>query len=112
MICAGIVAEVPLGWNPVTPALAVAVQLKVAPVIDDVNAIALVEVPEQIVWERLVLVIAGAGFSVKVCVAAAALPHSLPTTKETVCGPGAVYETVPGLAAFDVAGVPPGKVQA
>jgi hypothetical protein len=86
--------------------------LYVVPGINVVNAIALVNVPEQTVWVRSVLVIAGAAFSVKVCVAVAEFPHSLLTTKEMVCGPGAVYEIEPGSLALDVAGVPPGKVHA
>ena len=83
------VLPVPFAWNPVTPAEAEAVQVKVAFGGVVVSVMAVVEVPEHIAWFGTVVTI-GCGLSAKVSVAVAEFPHSLVTTSETVWFPEAV----------------------
>lgn len=88
MVCIGIVL-VPDVKNPVTPGVAVAVQLNVVPLGLAVKLTKVVDEPEQIVWFKTELVIIGAVFTEKVWVAVLEGPHSLVATKETVYGPPA-----------------------
>jgi hypothetical protein len=39
------------------------------------------------------------------------VPHSFITDKFTVCEPGKAKLTAPGIALFEVAGIPPEKLQ-
>ena len=62
IVCKGIVL-VPFAVKPDTPAVAVAVHAKVAPLTSDVNVTNVVLVPEQIVCDNGELVTAGFGFT-------------------------------------------------
>ena len=66
------------------PAVAVAIQLKVVPDGVAVKLTKVVDEPEQMVWFKLVLVMAAAVFTEKVWVAVLEGPHSFEATKETV----------------------------
>jgi hypothetical protein len=83
IVCMGIVL-VPEGANPEIPAVAVAVQLKVAPAGLELKGTNAVEEPEQIVWVKGVLVKTGVSFMVKDFVAVVEEPHSLVTIKDTI----------------------------
>ena len=65
MVCTGIV-PVPLAAKPDTPAVAVAVQAKVAPPTSEVRVTSVVLAPEQIVCVNGLLVTVGIGFTVTV----------------------------------------------
>ena len=65
MVCIGIVF-VPDVKKPVTPEVAVAVQLHVVPLGLAVKLTKAVDEPEQIVWLKLALVMTGAVFTEKV----------------------------------------------
>ena len=75
IVCTGIV-PVPLAVNPDTPVVAVAVQVKVAPITLDVRVTSVVLVPEQTVWVIGVLLTVGAGSTVIVTVCG--VPAQLP----------------------------------
>jgi hypothetical protein len=72
IVCIGMVF-VPLDVKPLTPAVALAVQSKVAPETSEVRVTRAVELPEQIVCVIGLLVTAGNGLTVMVILAQAEL---------------------------------------
>ena len=75
---------VPEGEKPEIPAVAVAVQVKVAPARLEVKLTKAVVVPEQMVWVKGVVVKTGVSLIVKDLDTIAEAPHSLLTTKKAV----------------------------
>ena len=84
MVCMGNVLVLPESAYPVIPAVAVADHEKVVPGKSAVRFTNVVDVPEQIVCDSVVFVIAGIGFTANVRVAVGEEPHSLPTISDTV----------------------------
>lgn len=84
MFCDGMVAEVPEGIKPDTPAVAVAVQLKVAVDGFEVRTMAAVGNPEHTVCDNTELVTVGAVFKSKSACVVVDAPQLLVTVNETI----------------------------